>query len=179
MKKVSLFFLIVVLGFPVLPSWGAITTCGTSGNSCVGNGNDKESDVLAIINAHLNSQSSPLNSLTLLGKSDDSNPFGNVIATTFKDGTEPIGGMWDAGSEPVSFISIKADGGFKVWDFMGATSGDWDTLGFGNNPPHELSHISFWDNPNAPPVPVPAAVWLLGTGLAGILGGRRMFVNHD
>lgn len=45
------------------------------------------------------------------------------------------------------------------------TSGDWSTPGGGN-----LSHITYYDT-NV--IPVPAAVWLFGSGLLGLVGVAR------
>jgi len=55
----------------------------------------------------------------------------------------------------------------------GVTSGEWSISG-----QQSLSHVRLWgglvDEPVVPQVPLPAAVWLLGSGLLGLLAlGRR------
>ena len=91
-----------------------------------------------------------------------------------------------------SWNLASTDDPYAQW---GAMSGDWTTLGdwdanqagyneelladgqleginaidwFGGNP-----NAYFLDVPFAAPVPVPAAVWLLGSGLLGLVGIRR------
>ena len=51
---------------------------------------------------------------------------------------------------------------------MTVSTGDWDTTGN-----KALSHITFYDTTPPFVVPVPAAVWLFGSGLLGLVGVAR------
>ena len=79
---------------------------------------------------------------------------------------------------PTEFlIVLKAANapGFAAWIFDGtdanSTSGNWLVAWTNTNGvPHDLSHLSIY----APtPIPVPAAVWLFGSGLLGLVGVAR------
>ena len=49
-------------------------------------------------------------------------------------------------------------------------SGDWNTSGLGKRNDPSISHITFYDTAV---VPVPASVWLFGSGLLGLVGVAR------
>ncbi len=54
------------------------------------------------------------------------------------------------------------------------TEGDYDTpLNSSNNTHPALSHITFYDSIDPYVVPVPASVWLMGSGLAGLMAVAR------
>lgn len=106
------------------------------------------------------------------------------------DGEGTTGSWAFTGSEPLQYLSLKFDGYTAVFDTNGETSGIWNTdlnasLGDGwfvdpddllagstcclnpaNNNPYAMSHIGVY-------VPVPAAVWLFGSGLLGLVGVAR------
>jgi hypothetical protein len=78
--------------------------------------------------------------------------------------------MWDWTYTPtapdplIKWVVAKTGDGFTAFYLPGATSGMIS--------PDKLSHISFYDTAN--PVPLPAAAWLLGSGLLGLFAvGRR------
>ncbi len=182
MKKIllALISLFVVLGFA--GSALAVNTgiylgkvTGTNG------GNDNNA---ADVESFLNALSSPENwisykstyfstgvDLQLVGKSDENT---NFTATGNTSGT------WNTNpSTTIYFYTIKAagggnsGGGFEVyWIENGATTGDWELY----DKTHNMSHISGWTFTNPPPstpVPIPASVLLLGSGLVGIIGFSR------
>jgi len=78
--------------------------------------------------------------------------------------------MWDWTYNPtapdplITWVVAKTGSGFTAFYLPGATSGSVSN--------DALSHISFYDEMN--PVPLPAAAWLLGSGLLGLFAvGRR------
>jgi len=101
---------------------------------------------------------------------------GNADGSVTNLGTD---GEWTyTGTGTVEYIAIKA-GHYVIYIDVpdGSTGGTWSTYWLDpdvRNPqgiPPGLSHIIFYGSTSN--VPAPAAVWLLGTGLAGIFGIRR------
>ena len=112
-----------------------------------------------------------------------------ISGTTFKDApdnTEATAGTWSyTGPESVSYITVKFDSWSALYQITGGdTSGLWD-LGWicqnVNNPDYcnsngiafGMSHVSAYSV-----VPVPAAVWLFGSGLLGLAGIARRKRNN-
>ncbi len=77
--------------------------------------------------------------------------------------TETVSFTVDAGEEFMIFAALEA------LTFGGdADAAHTFTMAF-----RDTSNLTALGNPNASPVPVPAAVWLFGSGLAGLLGFKR------
>jgi len=107
--------------------------------------------------------------------------------TVTGDGTiEPTSGTWTYdGTGSVDYLTVKFDGVFALFEVTdGDITGDWDTSVFGNEfqscfggggggrsscDPYGLSHIAVYTTV----VPVPAALWLFGSGLLGLIGVAR------
>jgi hypothetical protein len=77
------------------------------------------------------------------------------------------------------YMVVKGGNGWMLFDLQGALSGTWSTLGLVNGGGQQpgLSHLSFYNTgrPEMPPVPLPAAAWLMlaGIGGLGLAAGRR------
>jgi len=81
------------------------------------------------------------------------------------------------------FLIVLGDGGgteyhwYYFTGITGAVTGEWDTSGIFPGPNgggKDLSNITVYENDESfPPVPVPAAVWLFGSGLIGLVGIAR------
>ena len=107
----------------------------------------------------------------------DEGPEGTDIGLVV-GGQGSLSGTWafDQGAITGDFlIVLKAASapGYAVWLFEGADadsfSGEW-AVAWG----HGLSHLTVYETPA---VPVPAAVWLFGSGLIGLVGVARR-KNH-
>lgn len=85
-------------------------------------------------------------------------------------------GTWTT-TDPVEFYTVKASTEFALyWLEGGASSGLWSTQHLrtnrGNVP--EVSHLSTWNQVDAPPpIPEPSTLILLGAGLVGLAYARR------
>lgn len=104
-----------------------------------------------------------------------------ITGTSFKsspDETEALAGTWEySGAGPLDYLTFKFDSWLAVYQITdGMTSGTWDLEALctndgacaGNGQPAALSHSAGYSV-----VPVPAAVWLFGTGLLGLVGVAR------
>ena len=105
-----------------------------------------------------------------------------ITGTTFKDvpdTTEAIAGTWswDSSFGTLDYLTFKFDSWLAVYQITGGdTSGSWDLAALcandgacaGNGQPAALSHSAGYSV-----VPVPAAVWLFGSGLIGLIGVAR------
>ena len=111
----------------------------------------------------------------------DENALGTLTITDFMNTT----GTWEltGATEPLFFVE-KYDGGYDIYTYMGGGispfSDSWDganrgttgalcaTAGGDINCKATTSHLSVYGV-----VPVPAAVWLFGSGLLGLVGIAR------
>jgi hypothetical protein len=157
MKKILVLFIMAAFCFGLSGTAGAIPIQGSVSTGIVYIGNDNGS-VTSIDG----------NDVVYIGGSGHNNS--EVVVNG--SGTS---GTWEyTGSDyNVEYIAIKA-GPYTVYYATDGNSGEWNTFDIwvGRKKPHNpnLSHISLY---GSEPVPVPAAVWLLGTGLVGLVGARR------
>jgi hypothetical protein len=108
----------------------------------------------------------------------------NVSLTPFDSG---LTGTWatDNSADVLSFYAVKAGNAFAIYQVTPADSmGSWSTFdlwlsGLANNGADlAISHYTGY-NPSAAPVPEPATIILLGTGLVGLFGlGRKKIINN-
>lgn len=103
------------------------------------------------------------------------------------DKKEAIGsqstGTWDFASLAASIsdpfiIVLKATNNFAAYLFDVTTSGTgmFDTIGVTNDGKrHDISHISLYTTDSISHVPLPAALWLFGPALMGLIGIRKRY----
>jgi hypothetical protein len=179
-------------------SFGAISTAQAI--TCTGNQNAPDSctDADPLTVYPKNTPKDSLNGSPFLGKLDlnedgsikeltgDYADYFSISNFTLKDGNEVIGGDWtfDAAAAALAglplvptMLAVKAGPNWFFYDIVaGVFSGSWDTDLLGDK---GTSHLSWYDGAAPPtgnnPVPLPGAVWLFGTALAGLgfLGMRR------
>ena len=122
-------------------------------------GNDSEAAMLADLDLDVNL-------LARVNWPDTSNAGLEIFNLTFNDDNEAIDGEWSySGPAIVGYIVIKAGNQYAVYDYTGVAMqnmGIWDTSELGNK---GVSHITAYQ---AKVVPIPAALWLMVSGLAGL-----------
>jgi hypothetical protein len=156
-----------------------VSTCSTTSlggsTACEGvySGNDANQDLGGVFGQTGWNQIEKVDSSS--GNSNDNGL--NLMVSANAGGTS---GKWQVddyqGNNPVMFV-LKGGNSFSAFLMnLNVTSGTWntDSLLKGNGKPGPgLSHFTVY-SAGVTPVPVPAAVWLMGSGLLALVGiGRR------
>ncbi|OUR64742.1 hypothetical protein A9Q79_05440 [Methylophaga sp. 42_25_T18] len=97
-------------------------------------------------------------------------------------GSQSIG-TWDFASLAASIsnpfiIVLKATNNFAAYlfDFTTSGIGSFDTIGVTDDGKrHDISHISIYTTDSISHVPLPAAIWLFGPVLMGLIGIRKRY----
>lgn len=97
------------------------------------------------------------------------------ITSTASDGDGSIAGNWyidlgAVGDFNTFVIGLKPDGGFAYWNVGNTLSGTYSDL------THALSHANLYGRLGGSPpsgIPLPAAVWLFGSSMLGLIGFTR------
>jgi len=92
-------------------------------------------------------------------------------------------GAWDFSSLAASIsnpfvIVLKATNNFAAYlfDFTTDGTGTFNTVGItDDSKQHDISHISIYTLDTISQVPVPAALWLFGSALMGLVGIRKRY----
>lgn len=184
MKKHSLFGLILVLVMLVwnvanAATFGPVTTILDSRDGPVNDVNDSADDLNAGNFFNLNDWSE----ITKIDTNDTDNAYTDgtlTISDGVRQNGDLVSGNWSL--DPSLWQTYKAitlvlndgrasnDVFWTAWLLdTGATSGHWQMNIIGTVDFRNLSHMTVYGSP----VPVPAAVWLFGSGLAGLLGAAR------
>jgi hypothetical protein len=98
-----------------------------------------------------------------VGFSDYSNPISGYIELFI-----PYGAPFGAGNEETHFVYLQHSSGWSI----GTDASDYGNVVYTEEYPHCWAVV---DISGATTVPIPAAVWLLGSGLIGIVGIRRKY----
>jgi len=87
---------------------------------------------------------------------------------------QPTSGQWGyTGPESVDYFVVKAGNNYALYHYTDANTlnmrniGHWDTTELENK---GMSHVTAY---SVSTVPIPTAVWLLGSGLIGLVGISR------
>ena len=176
--------LMMMVGAAPAMAWNYIPIGGIYGP----NANDSVIELQSVLGSIVNDYcftTDCLDNLALLAKIEIDDPEESTGAFLDDFSITPASGghtgTWSSEEAAPLFVVVKASTYYKIYyaEFCElGTSGNWDTSGIingGNNQP-DLSHISFYgcsDGGGGQNVPIPGAVWLLGSGLSALLVARR------
>ena len=166
----------ILMGLAFVLAHNSIASAALTTGTYLGifSGNDDKASVELALGAPVN-----LIDIALFDKSDE-NPV--LTDITYDDG-KLLSGSWDVinNAVKISFVTVKASNEFALYQYDPAVNaGLWTTAGITNNngKQQNLSHLSFWSQPDTVQTPEPASIGLLGTGLSGIAFlARRRKVN--
>lgn len=162
------------LALTLIPGSSCSTSSLTTSTACKGvfDGNDANQNLDGLFGTNGWTQIEKVD-----GDSGNSNTNGLNLMVTTNGGTS---GNWKVdsfqGNDPVMFV-LKGGPSFSAFLMdLSETMGKWNTESLlkGNGKPGPgLSHFTVY-SAGVTPVPVPAAVWLMGSGLLALVGiGRR------
>ena len=157
-------------------------------------GNDKETSVKAVTGDDTLEQMAKYNPTWTF---EDESGVDSFSLTTTAD-SEGKAGTWtytgpdgEAQNGEVWYVTVKGSNGYKTYKIVfeggekfSSLSDDWSTEGLltpgkKHQETPAASHITFWRSSTSP-VPIPGAVWLLGSGIMGLLGiGVRSKKKHS
>jgi hypothetical protein len=106
--------------------------------------------------------------------------FGNASAFGFHWGASDSAGIWtltayDAANNVIESYSMPATNSSNAGDFFGIAAANMDHAILSNAGSYDWIMIDDFTVKLA--APLPGAVWLLGSGLLGLLGWRRKFLG--
>jgi hypothetical protein len=93
------------------------------------------------------------------------------LANDMKDNTNVFQALWNGQAQNLSpVLNANLASPYTQYMFTATASDVSSTLAFNFQEDQSVYHL---DDVSATPTPIPAAVWLLGSGLAGLVGIRR------
>jgi hypothetical protein len=127
----------------------------------------------------------PTGSYVIVGFTDESiiDGPGNDISITEIGGAGELAQVY-VSSDNINFILLgfAADDTTTAFDLALISYSDPVTAvkvigldNFGDSPGFDVVNVAIMENSIGPPVPIPSAVWLLGSGLIGLVSLRRRF----
>ena len=111
-------------------------------------------------------------------EADDGSAGALIIADTSGDSSDSKTGTWTidltkTGAYDTFVVGLKPDGGFSYYQVGGTLSGTYGVppSGISGDLSHGLSHANLYGRIAA--IPIPAAAWLFGSALLGLVGIKR------
>jgi hypothetical protein len=94
-----------------------------------------------------------------------------ALANDMKESTNVFQALWNGNVQTLNpVLNPTLASSYTKYAFTATASGNTSTIAFNFQNDPSVFHL---DNVNATPTPIPAAAWLLGSGLAGLAGIRR------
>jgi hypothetical protein len=94
-----------------------------------------------------------------------------ALANDMKDATNAFQALWNGQVQALYPVLIPTDASpYTMYQFTATATDAYSTIAFNFMNDPSVYHL---DNVDVTPTPIPAAFWLLGSGLAGLVGIRR------
>jgi len=77
----------------------------------------------------------------------------------------------------IGSMNYSPDSNWVGGAYLGEGYSEWNLVSDWWYKDQELGYCGVWVNNAGSPVPIPAAVWLLGSGLLGLIGIRKKIKN--